>query len=353
MSITKRVFGTLSDGTTVYRYTMQNKNAMTVSVMEYGAAVTEVIVPDRNGVFADVAGGFDDPKYYEKDESYMGSIVGRFANRIKGAVFMLDGVRYHVSANAGNDLMHGGFRGFTFRMWDITPRDGEEPALVCRCFSPDGEEGFPGNMQVEVTYTLCNDNTLSVAYRAVSDKKTVINLTNHSYFNLGGFGAGDIFDHELWVDADTYLPLTPALVPTGEILPVAGTPFDFTTPKTIGRDYVNDHPHFAVMGGYDVTLNFVGGKQKTPVLRAVAYHPASGRELRIFTDQPCVQLYTANDFYAAERPMKGGVPQHTQAIFCLETQGMPDDMDRPDFRSPVIDAGEEFFSVTEFSFGIR
>ena len=353
MSIQKQLFGRLTDGREVYRYTLQNENLMTVSILDLGGILQQIIVPDRNGLMSDVVCGFDSLAGYLLDTSSQGALVGRFANRIANASFVLDGVEYPISKNRGMHHIHGGFSGFNRKLWDAAVTDGDEPSIQLRYISPDGEEGFPGNLDVTVTYTLQKNNTLSVHYRATTDKKTVVHLTNHSYFNLGGFGSGPILDHELWMDADVYLVADADLIPTGEIKGVEGTPFDFRSAKPIGKDIDADDAQIKVMNGYDTCYCFVGGGRKAPVLRAVAYDPKSGREMRVSTTQPCVQLYTANGMNKKHNPFKGGVMQIPRTAFCLETGGMPDSVNHAHFVSPVLAVGEVYDQTTEFSFAIR
>lgn len=353
MSIQKQLFGRLPDGRKVHRYTLQNEKLMTVSILDLGGILQQIIVPDRNGLMTDVVCGFDSLAGYLLDTSSQGSLVGRFANRIADASFVLDGIEYPISKNRGKHHIHGGFSGFNRKLWDATVTDGEEPSLQLRYRSPDGEEGYPGTLDVTVTYTLKENNTLSVHYLATTDKKTVVHLTNHSYFNLGGFGSGSILDHELWMDADSYLVADADLIPTGEIARVEDTPFDFRTAKSIGKHIDVDHPQIKVMNGYDTCYCFVGGAQKLPVLRAVAYDPKSGREMRVLTTQPCVQLYTANGMNKAHNPFKGGVAQVPRTALCLETGGMPDSVHHPHFVSPLLDVGETYDHTTEFAFSVR
>lgn len=353
MSIQKQLFGRLSDGREVYRYTLQNENLMTVSILNLGGILQQIVVPDRNGLMTDVVCGFDSLAGYLLDTSSQGALVGRFANRIAGASFALDGVEYPISKNRGKHHIHGGFSGFNRKLWEATVNDGNEPSLQLHYTSPNGEEGYPGTLEVTVTYTLKASNALSVHYLATTDQKTVVHLTNHSYFNLGGFGSGPILDHELWLDADAYLVADADLIPTGEIEAVVGTPFDFRTARPIGEGIDCNHGQIKLMNGYDTCYCFVGGAQKAPVLRAVAYDPKSGREMRVFTTQPCVQLYTANGMNKAHNPFKGGVVQVPRTAFCLETGGMPDSVHHAHFVSPVLAVGEVYDHITEFVFAVR
>lgn len=349
--IRKCYFGSHEAGD-VEQYTLQNAAGMTVSILNLGAALREVIVPDREGRLADVIGGFDSVEGYLYDPGFEGAIVGRVANRIKGACFELDGKCYQLTPNSGDHLLHGGAQGFSRKLFEVTPIDGDEPSLRLHRLSPDGEEGFPGNLDLTVTYTLTANNAIKITYCATTDKKTLCNLTNHAYFNLSGFASGDILDHELWVEADSYLELSESMIPTGKILAVKHTPFDFTTPKPIGRDLFADHEQIKIMGGYDVALSFVGGASDLPRLRATVYDPKSGRELRVYTDQPSAQLYTSNGAQGGY-VFKGGLPQRPYNALAFETQAPPDSVHHPHFPSVVLDVGECYESTTVYEFAVR
>ena len=353
MSIQKELFGKLPDGREVYRYILKNDGSLTAAVIEWGGALQQLSAPDREGRFADLVCGFADLASYLGDRGSQGALVGRFANRIADAVLEIDGVSYPLEANEGKNHIHGGPFGFARRLFEATPIDGEEPQLVLHYLSRDGEEGYPGNLDLTVRYTLKKNNALQISYFATTDRKTAVNLTNHAYFNLGGFDAGKILDHELWIDADAYLPLGEGKIPTGEIASVENTPFDFRAPKPIGRDLFSDHPHLAIMGGYDTCFCFTGGSSEKPILRAVAFDPKSGREMKVYTDQPCLQLYTANGMKNAAYPFKNGVPQVPQTAFCMETQGMPDSVHKKHFFSPWLSPGEAYAFTTEYAFSIR
>ena len=238
--ITKHYFGTLDDGSEVYCYTMKNRTGMTVTVCEYGGAVTEIRVPDKYGRSSDVVEGYDSLRDYVLGDGYLGALVGRVGNRIANGKFTLDGETYTLYRNNGKNSLHGGKVGFSHRLWNVRPVDGEEPKLILTLHSPDGEEGYPGNVDVTVTYALLSGNALSIRYDATSDRRTPLNLTNHTYFNLGGYASGKIFDHVVQMEADRYLPTDAELIPTGEIRSVKNTPFDFREPKAIGQDFHAD-----------------------------------------------------------------------------------------------------------------
>lgn len=353
MSITKEFFGCLSDGRAVYRYLMRNQSGMAVAVLDFGGAIQQLLVPDRGGVLADVVGGYDDIFHYEFGDGYQGALIGRFGNRIRCGELELDGEMHRLYINNGVNHLHGGKVGFSHKIWSVTEKDGEAPTLVLHYVSPDGEENYPGTLDVTVTYTLKATNALSIHYLATTDKKTVLNLTNHSYFNLGGFASGKIFDHILQLDADTYLATDEGLIPTGELVKVTGTPFDFRTPKPIGRDFDADCKDLKIAGGYDHCFNFTGGEKQEPIWRATLYDPHSGREMRVITNQPCVQCYTANFLNNPEHPFKGGYPQGTQNAVCLETQHMPDSIHHENFTNTVLSPGEVYDYTTEYAFSVR
>ena len=353
MSIIKAFFGNTPDGRAVYSYRLTNQNGMTAVILDYAGAVQQLLVPDRRGRLVDVIGGYDCLSDYCLGNGAQGSLIGRYGNRIAKGKFTLDGKEYTLACNNGENHLHGGPGGFERQIFAATPVDGEEPALRLSYTSADGEEGYPGKLDVTVTYTVTKENALSIRYEAVTDAPTVVNLTNHAYFNLGGFASGKIFDHELWMDADTYLPTDAGLIPTGELRPVAGTPFDFNTPKTVGRDFYADDTDLVQAGGYDHCFNFTGGETKAPVKRISLCAPSTGIVMDTYTTQPCVQFYTANFLTNPEHPFKGGYPQAKQNALCLETQKMPDSPNKPHFTSTVLRPGEKYDTVTVYAFSVR
>lgn len=353
MSIQKQFFGNLPDGSAVYRYVMQNASGMTVAILNFGGAIQQILVPDRRGRLSDVVGGYDNVLDYYYGNGYQGALIGRIGNRICRGKFTLEGKDYDLYINNGENHLHGGKVGFSHKLWEVEPVDGAEPRLVMHYVSPDGEEGYPGTLDVTVTYTLTARNGLSLRYVATTDKTTIVNLTNHCYFNLGGFASGKIFDHVLQLDADTYLPTDETLIPTGELRSVAGTPFDFREPKAVGRDFNADDADLKIAGGYDHCLNFTGGVTKEPVCRATLYDPNSGREMKVYTNQHAVQFYSGNFLNNAEHPFKGGYPQNTQNALCLETQHQPDAINHAGFRSVVLNPGEVYDYTTEYVFSVR
>lgn len=351
--IAKTYFGSLDAGQEVYCYTMKNAAGMSVKICELGGAIMELRVPDKYDRFSDVVCGFDCLRDYVLSPGYLGALVGRTCNRIKEGKYKIDGKEYSAFCNNNGNSLHGGKVGYSHRVWKVKPVDGEEPKLILTLHSPDGDEGYPGNLDVTVTYTLLASNALSIRYEAETDQKTIVNLTNHAYFNLGGYASGKVFDHVLQMDADRYIVTDEKLIPTGEIRSVEGTPFDFREPKTIGRDFNADDADLKIAGGYDHCFCFVGDETKEPVLRVEAYEQNSGRLMQVYTNQPCVQLYTGNFLSNPEFPMKGGYPQNTQAAFCLETQKMPDAINHENFSDITLSPGEKYDYTTVYRFMIK
>jgi aldose 1-epimerase len=345
MKIKREHFGRLADGTAVDIYTLTNASGLEARITTYGAILVSLKVPDRNGALADVNLGFDALDGYVGTHPYFGAIIGRYGNRIAKARFTLDGVEYRLAPNNNGNSLHGGIKGFDKVVWKAAPvKSGHGPGLKLTYLSKDMEEGFPGNLAVTVVYTLSDTNELEIRYEATTDKKTPINLTNHAYWNLKGAGNGDILGHVLQLEADAFTAVDSAanLIPTGEILPVAGTPFDFTTPHAIGERIAQ------VEGGYD--HNFVlrsGGGALT--LAARVKEPESGRAMEIWTDQPAIQLYTGN-FLDGSVVGKGGRAYQKHAAFCLETQHFPDSPNHPNFPTTILEPGRVFRSVTVHRF---
>lgn len=351
--ITKHYFGTMDDGRDVYNYLLKNDAGMSVRICEFGGAIMEISVPDRLGRFTDVVAGYDSLRDYVLAPGYLGALVGRVCNRIANGKFELDGKEYQIYQNNNGNSLHGGKVGYSHKIWGVKAEDGEEPRLILTLVSPNGDENYPGTLSVTVTYTLLRSNALSIHYEATTDQKTIVNLTNHAYFNLGGFSSGKIFDHVLQMDADRYIPTDESLIPTGEIRSVEGTPFDFREPKTIGADFDLENPDMKLAGGYDHCLCFAGGETKAPVLRIEAYEPNSGRLMQVYTNQPAVQFYTGNFMWEIEAPLKGGCPASVQAAFCLETQKMPDAINHTNFDDVVLNPGEKYDYTTIYQFSTK
>ena len=353
MSIKKELFGT-HRGCDIYKYTLENENGMSVVISNFGATILSINVPDKNGEVADVICGYDDLQSYIDADGYQGAIIGRVGNRICRGKFELDGVQYDMYINNGPNHLHGGKEGFDKKIWQVLALDeGVEPSIKLFLLSADGDEGYPGNLAVTVSYALKNDGSLSIRYEANTDKRTIINLTNHTYFNLGGYNSGKIYDQELWLDADTYLPTDDTLIPTGEIRSVANTPFDFRLPKAIGRDIKMQDQDLIIAGGYDHCLNFTGGETKLPKLRARVIHKESGRLMEMYTNQPCVQFYSGNFLTNPKYPFRGNVPQEIQMAFCLETQHMPDSINHENFTNVVLNPNEKYDYTTIYKFHLE
>ena len=351
MSISKAFFGNLSDGRSVSEFILENANGVKVKLLDYGATVKEIFVPDRNGVFADVVAGYDSLDSYVNADGYQGAVIGRIGNRIAKGNFTLDGKEYTLYINNGPNHLHGGEFGFNSKVWDAEVLDSDEPSVVFSYTSPDGEEGYPGTLNVRVKYTLTDDNALSINYIATTDKKTIVNLTNHSYFNLGGYGSGRVHSHELMLDAEYYLPTDDTLIPTGEIRSVKGTPFDFTSPKEVGRDIASDNQDLIFARGYDHCFYF--GESDKIVKRAELYDKNSGRVMEMLTNQPAVHIYTGNYVNNEKYPFKGGVAQREQTLICLETEKMPDSINHDNFTNVVLEPGVVYDYTTIFKFSVK
>lgn len=338
MAISKRIFGTLYDGTKVSLWTLTNQNGLTAEILDYGVTIRSVMVPDKNGNPVDVVLGYDTLEEYVSDDCYLGATIGRVANRIKGASFELNGKRYDLCANNGVNHLHGGKRGFNGYVWDAVQ---EQDAVVFSRISPDGEEGYPGTLKIRITVGW-KANSLSIAYEAETDQDTVVNFTNHSYFNLNGAGNGNINQHMMEIKADSYTLNDEACTPTGEIVSVADSAMDFRAPKTIGRDADNDEPCVKPFHGYD--SNFVISGH--PI--SIAVGDLTGITMITDTDQPGVQLYTAN----AMTPRKGkaGKSYGFRSAFCLETQRYPDAIHHPQWPTCILRKNEKFHSFTTYTF---
>ncbi|MCK4763893.1 MAG: galactose mutarotase [Candidatus Aminicenantes bacterium] len=346
MSIKKEDFGKTGAGEKVDLYTLTNRNNMVVKITNYGAIVTSLPVPGKEGKLADVVLGFDTLKEYEAPHPYFGAIVGRVGNRIAKGKFTLDGVTYTLALNNGNHHLHGGIKGFDKVVWKAEEIKKEnEVGIKLSYLSKDGEEGYPGNLAVTIVYSLTNDNELKINYLATTDKPTPVNLTHHSYFNLEGAGEGDVLEHLLTIPADTFAQADEELIPSGELLPVENTPLDFRRPAGIGNRIKE------VPGGYDhnYVLNNTGGSL---CFAARVEAPRSGRVMEVFTTEPGIQLYTGN-FLDGSNKGKGGKVYHKHYGFCLETQHYPDSPNQPGFPSIILRPGQEYRHLTIYKFSLK
>lgn len=343
-------FGKMPDGQAVDLYTLNNSSGMQVAITNYGGRIVSLTAPDRSGKMDDVVLGFDDLAGYLANNPYFGALIGRYGNRIGGAKFTLDRKEYHLAANDGPNSLHGGLKGFDKVVWKAHEVPGNHPALELTYLSKNGEEGYPGNLKVKVVYTLMGNNSLQIDYSATTDKDTVLNLTNHSYFDLSGQGSGDILKTQMMINASQFTPVDANLIPTGEIRKVEGTPFDFRKSTAIGERINGDDEQLKLGRGYD--HNFVldhSGHGLTLAARAV--DPDSGRVLEVLTTQPGIQFYTGN-FLDGTVHGKGGKVYGHRYAFCLETQHFPDSPNKPDFPSAELKPGQTYQETTVFKFSI-
>ena len=339
------------DGRPVILYTLKNSHGVEVRAMNYGGIIQSIRVPDRNGKFADIVLGHDTSEGYMPNPPYLGAIVGRYANRIANGTFTLDGKTYTLLKNDGPNTLHGGTtRTFDKVIWDTQPLN-DKNSVLFEYVSKDGEEGFPGNMRVKVTYTLTDSNELVIDYEATTDKASPINVSQHSYFNLKGEGNGDILDHELMLNADKFTPVDKNLIPTGELRPVKGTPFDFTKPMKIGARIDDNYEQLVLGHGYDHNF-IINRKGEGMTLAARVYEPSTGRVLEVSTTQPGVQFYSGN-FLDGSVTGKDGHVYKRRFGFCLETQHYPDSPNHPDFPNTILKPGETFHQKTIFKFSAK
>jgi aldose 1-epimerase len=344
----KTAFEKTIDGKKTSLYTLKNKNGVQALFTNYGGRLVSLIVPDRNGLLTDVVVGFDDvDKYRKSTEPYFGATIGRFGNRIAKGRFTLDGRQYQLTINNGLNTLHGGKKGFQDVVWDAEQPN--EQTLIFSYLSKDMEEGFPGNLNVKVTYSLSEDNTLQMDYRATTDKKTVVNLTNHAFFNLNGEGSGSILDHTLQINANQYTPVDTALIPLGNHESVTGTPFDFTKPMRIGAMINADNKQLAHGKGYDHNFVLIKNKSQGITKAATITGDKSGIVMEIHTEEPGLQFYSGN-FMQGKNTFKNGSKDDFRTAFALETQHFPDSPNQPAFPSTVLNAGEEYHTRSEYRF---
>jgi len=345
----KQHYGKTSDGQDVDEYTLTNARGMEVKVISYGGIITSIRVPDRNGNLANVVLGFDNLADYETKSPYFGCITGRYANRIAKGKFTLNGTEYQLPINDGLNALHGGLKGFDKVVWSA---EEIENGVIFSRISSDGEEGYPGNLDVKVTYTLSDDNELKIDYQAETDAPTIVNLTNHSYFNLRGEGSGSIDNHILMIDADSYTPTDETLIPTGELAPVEGTPFDFRLPKDIGFGVRSSHEQIVRAQGYDHNFVLNNSDNAEVQLAARVFEPVSGRVMEVLTTEPGIQFYTSN-FIDGTLVGTGGRVYRMGDALALETQHIPDSPNQPDFPSTVLNPSETYQTTTIYKFDVR
>ena len=344
-------YGVTAKGDSIKKYTLTNKNGMKVEVINFGGIITSLTAPDKDGKYEDVVLGFTKPEgYFDGNPYYFGALIGRFGNRIANAKFTLDGKTYDIDKNDGPNSLHGGKEGFHTKIWTVEPiGNAETPSLKLTYVSNDGEEGYPGKLTTTVVYTLTKDNALEIAYEATTDKTTIVNLTQHSYFNLSGKFTQPITDHELQLDADQFLPVNGTLIPTGERRNVAGTPFDFKTPKLIGKDINSDDEQVKLGNGFDHCWVLNGKGLRTI---GTLFHPESGRVMEVITDQPGVQFYSGN-FLDGKYDTKTGGKNEFRTGLCLETQHYPDSPNQPTFPSVELKPGEKYHTKTIYKFSVK
>lgn len=353
MGITKKFFGNTFDGKAADIFTLCNSKGITAEITNYGGILVSLKVPDKNGSLNDVVLGFDELKgYLSKDNPYFGAIIGRHANRIGNASFEINGVEYKVTKNEGENQLHGGLKGFDKVVWNaqIVSKDNNE-CLELTYVSKDGEEGYPGNLKVKVTYILTEDNALNIDYSAVCDKDTVVNLTNHSYFNLSGHFSENILKHKVMINAEKFTAADEQSLPTGEIRDVKGTPMDFTTLTPVGENINSDYDQITFGKGYDHNwiLNSHGNLSEKA---AEVYDEKSGRVLNVYTTKPGIQFYTAN-YLDGSLVGKGGTSYGKRSALCLETQYFPNSLKYKHFPSPILKSGQEYSHTTTYKFSVR
>lgn len=352
VTIEKSAYGTTPKGEKIESYKLKNHNGMEVDIITFGGIITDLKVPNKDGVSENVVTGFNSLEQYMKPNPFFGALIGRFGNRIAKGKFSLDGKEYTLAINNETNALHGGPEGFFRVVWKAEEaKSGESAVLKLSYLSKDMEEGYPGNLQVFVTYTLTKNNELEVLYEAKTDKKTVVNLTQHSYFNLSGDFSKTILDHELTLNADKIVPVDATLIPTGELEDVTNTPFDFRKPKLIGKDIDVKNEQLERGKGYDHCW-VLNNPEKGKTIIATVYHPASGRVLEMTTDEPGIQFYSGN-FLDGTLPMRNGGTYAHRTGLCLETQHYPDSPNQKNFPTTVLNPGENYKTKTTFKFSVK
>lgn len=344
MSVTKSLYGKTKEGKDVYSYVLDNEKGVAVEILSYGGIVTKILVKDKNGAVQDVVLGRASLEEYENNLGYIGATIGRHANRIAKGEFELNGTVFKVSTNENGNSLHGGTVGFDKKIWDVKEVEGEN-AVILEYTSADGEEGFPGELKVSMKYSVTDDNSFRIEYNAVSDKDTICNLTNHSYFNLSGHESGAVYNQIMQINAECYTPNNAEGMPTGEVLSVAGTPFDFRAPKPIGQDIKSDFEQISMFGGFD--HNFpISGKGYRLAARAASLE--TGITMEVYTDQPAMQFYTSNGL--TEGVKKGDREYKVHDAFCCETQVFPNSMAHSHYPDPILKAGDTYKHICEYKF---
>lgn len=351
LMIHRENFKTTIDGKSVALYNLKNTNGAIVQITNYGGKIVSIIVPDRDGNFDDIVTGYDNIDGYINGDNSFGATIGRYGNRIANGKFELDGVEYTLAKNNGKNHLHGGLKNFSNTVWDVQENETNDQKLTLHYVSKDGEEGYPGNLEVRVVFSLTNENELIIDYYATTDKTTIVNLTNHSYFNLAGGDFEAIYNHELQISATQFVPAAKDLIPLGELWDVANTPMDFNSPSPIGKRINEEYEQLKHGGGYD--HNYVLNNEKGELIKyAEVYEQKSGRLMECLTTEPGVQLYTANHFNGSQVG-KNGIKYNKQSAFCLETQHYPDSPNQPQFPSTVLTPDEMYKTTTIYKFGTR
>jgi len=346
-----RAYGKLADQTPINQVTLTNSNGVSVDVINYGGIITRIETPDSNGNMGNIVLGMDNLEDYTNATTYFGAIIGRFGNRIANGKFSLNGTDYQLATNDGANHLHGGVQGFDKKVWTMAPFSTENSAgVTLKLISPDGDQGYPGTLTTQVTYTLTNKNTLNMQFVAKTDKPTIINMTQHSYFNLAG--KGDILDHQMQINSNAITPVDSGLIPTGELMQVAGTPFDFRNSKAIGKDINIDDEQLKLGKGYDHNFVLKNKPNHDLIEAANVYEPSSGRTLTVYTEEPAVQFYSGN-FLDGSSKQASGLVHKLRSGFCLEPQHFPDAPNQPRFPSTTLLPGEVYSTRIVYEFGTK
>lgn len=349
-SATTTFYGAMPDSTPVYKVTLKNANGIEADVISYGGIITRLETPDAKGKLGNIVLGMDNLEDYVSSNPYFGAIIGRYGNRIAEGKFTLNGTEYQLATNDGDNHLHGGVQGFDKKVWQMAPfATANSAGVVLTLVSPDGDQGYPGELKTQVTYTLTNNDTFDMAFTASTDKPTIVNLTQHSYFNLQG--KGDILDHVLQINGDKYTPVDGGLIPTGEVVSVKGTPFDFTKPKAIGKDINVENEQLALGKGFDHNFVIKDAPSDELIEAANVYDPASGRTLKVLTVEPAVQFYSGNFLEGNTR--QKGMEHGKRSAFCLEPQHNPDSPNQPNFASTVLHPGDVYSTRIVYAFGTK